>query len=154
MEFIQSWTFSVCLTVLIACIFSILVPRSSVGKLMKMMIGVFIFVSFIVPFSDFDWSVFEQEFSPSVGSESVEEDYYAQNLQNVEAALENTVLQSLEDAGITGCTVEAQAVYTDGYIEIESVRVYIPDGVGSESVRSVISEKTGVHADIIAGGAE
>ena len=154
MEFIQSWTYSVCLTVLIACIFSILVPRSSVGRLMKMMIGVFIFVSFIVPFSDFDWSVLAQEFSPSAGSDSIEEDYYAQNLENIETALQNTVLQTLDDAGLAGCTVDAQAVYTDGYVEVSCVQVQVPSGMDAGTVQSVILEKTGINADIIYVGAE
>lgn len=154
MEFIQSWTYSVCLTVLIACVFSILVPRSSVGKLMKMMIGVFIFVSFIVPFSDFDWSVFAQELSPSAAGSSIEEEYYDQNLQNIETAVENTVLQALGQAGITGCTAEAQAVYADSYVEVERVTVCVPPGTDADSVRAVISEKTGINADIITGGAE
>ena len=154
MEFIQSWNNSVCLTVLIACIFSILVPRSSVGRLMKMMIGVFIFVSFIVPFSDFDWSVFAQEFSPSAGSDSIEEDYYAQNLENIETALQNTVLQALGDAGLAGCTVDVQAVYTDGYVEVSGVQVQVPSGMDAGTVQSVILEKTGINADIIAVGAE
>lgn len=50
--FLKNWIFSVCLTLILAVIFSVMTPKGSLGKFYKMIISMFIFVSFLYPVSN------------------------------------------------------------------------------------------------------
>ena len=52
MDFLKNWIFSVCLTLILAVIFSVMTPKGSLGKFYKMIISMFIFVSFLYPVSN------------------------------------------------------------------------------------------------------
>ena len=64
MEFIKQWTFCVCISLITASIFSLLAPRGSMQGFFKLLISVFVFISFLVPLQnagkiDFDLSKIE-----------------------------------------------------------------------------------------------
>ena len=56
MDFVRQWTVFVCITVLICVVLSFLTPNGNMGRFYRMIISVFIFLSFIYPFTQADIS--------------------------------------------------------------------------------------------------
>lgn len=46
MDFIKSWTFSVCATLLLASVLSLVSPRGGMGRFYKIVISLFVFFRF------------------------------------------------------------------------------------------------------------
>lgn len=51
MNLIKEWTFCICSTVIVSVIFSLLAPKGSSGRFYKSVISLFIFISFLFPFT-------------------------------------------------------------------------------------------------------
>lgn len=50
MDFLKEWTYTICITLIISVIFSILTPKGNMGRFFKIILATFIFLSFIYPF--------------------------------------------------------------------------------------------------------
>ena len=76
MEFFKQWTIFVCMTVLMCVVFSFLTPKGSMGRFYKMIISLFIFLSFLYPFSqskiNFDLPEIETANTYSINDEMIE----------------------------------------------------------------------------------
>lgn len=83
MDFIKSWTVSVCLTLIISAVFSVISPKGSMGRFYKVIIAVFIFVSLLYPFSDFDFNEFKSDFNFQSELESTQESLASDQVENV-----------------------------------------------------------------------
>ena len=51
MNLIKEWTFCICSTVIVSVIFSLLAPKGGSGRFYKSVISLFIFISFLFPFT-------------------------------------------------------------------------------------------------------
>ena len=58
MEFLKEWTVCVCMTLMVSVILSLFAPREKMNGFYKIMISLFIFLSFLYPFKDFHPSAF------------------------------------------------------------------------------------------------
>jgi len=140
MDFIKEWSFTVCVTLIISVVFSVLTPRGSMGKFYKMILSAFIFLSFIIPFTDADIS-----FSfPQIDAESEEmkqENAYS-NMLTVK------IKEALEKGGYKSCTVNSDIEYRDEEIVIKEVIIFIPDNYNIQEVKDYIFEKLGILAEV------
>ena len=132
MDFIKSWTISVCLTLILSAVFSLISPKGTMGRFYKVIISVFIFVSLLYPFADFD---LESEF------ESTEE-----NLAQMQ--VENIIKSVLTENQIENAGVECTVFQESDEIRVENVTIILPDEYEPERVKQIIMEETGVAANI------
>lgn len=142
MDFIKSWTVSVCLTLIISAVFSVISPKGSMGRFYKVIIAVFIFVSLLYPFTDFDFKEFASDFNFQSELESTQENLASQQVENV-------IKNVLTASGIEGAEVECVVLQTSDEISVENITVMVPKQYDVAEVEKVILDETGVAADVV-----
>lgn len=147
MSFIKEWALSVTATILISAVLSVLVPKGSMGKLFKTVIAVFIFTSFIIPFtsfnaSDFDFSNFT--FQTDYSSES--EAAVKKNYDNMIAAQIEKVLKECS-ANKYDLDIESQIVNYEYSVTKCNIVLYEENMI--ETVSRKIEEETGIKANVV-----
>lgn len=141
MDYIKSWSFCICITLIISVIFSILSPKGTMGKFYKVIISVFIFISFLYPLSDFDFSDFDLDFDFEQEYENV-----AENAAKTQ--IELSVNHMLEENDIRNCNVSADVMQSGDEIYINRVSVAVTDAYSPEEVEEIIFKKLGIVADV------
>lgn len=144
MEFFKQWCFSVCVTLVVAVIFSVFTPKGSMKRFYKILISVFIFVSFLYPFQHFS----AREFLPDEAFHFEEQSAYA---APYEAMISHELQQTLREMGVTGAGVSSTVAvdYSSGEITVKSVQVTVPDGCDKEETAQALFDKTGIKARVI-----
>ncbi len=142
MDFIKSWTVSVCLTLIISAVFSVISPKGSMGRFYKVIIAVFIFVSLLYPFSDFDFNEFKSDFDFQSELESTQESL-------AEDQVESIVKNVLAANDVEGAEVECVVIQSSDEISVENISVRIPEQYDVSKVENIILEETGIAADVI-----
>ena len=141
MDFIKSWTVSVCLTLIISAVFSLVSPRGTMGRFYKVIISVFIFVSLLYPFADFDFNELKADFD----FESELEDT-GSNL--AEMQVENIIKGVLLENGINGAQVSCTVIQIADEISVEDVSVIVPADYSASEVEKIIFDEPGVAAQV------
>lgn len=141
MDFIKSWTISVCLTLILSAVFSLISPKGTMGRFYKAIISVFIFVSLLYPFADFDFEEFKSDFDIESEFESTEE-----NLAQMQ--VENIIKSVLTENQIENAGVECTVFQESDEIRVENVTIILPDEYEPERVKQIIMEETGVAANV------
>lgn len=141
MDFIKNWIFSVCITLILAVIFSIMTPKGSMGRFYKMIISMFIFVSFLYPVSNADAGDFKIDLP-------MFENNYNEQIENAEKNnAEAVIVNKLKEIGIDA-SVSLEIEFKNSEIEIENLTVYVPDGTSLEEVREYILNELGMVAEV------
>lgn len=148
MEFIKQWTFCVCISLITASIFSLLAPRGSMQGFFKLLISVFVFISFLVPLQnagkiDFDLSKIEITDELQLSQNST-----AQTMINAE------VKRFLDDNEIIGSDVSSIVRYdkSSGEIDIKDLQVAVSDEYDKSEVEALIFDSLGIKARVISVG--
>jgi len=141
MDFIKSWIFCVCATLILAVIFSVLTPKGSMGKFYKIIISMFIFASFLYPISNARPDDFKINL-PSFGA-AYQTEFEAASKNNVEIIVEN----ALREKGING-SVSADIDLDNDEIRINEVVVYVPDSCPAEDVKNYLFDKIGLVVEV------
>ncbi|MCM1285650.1 MAG: stage III sporulation protein AF [Acetobacter sp.] len=143
MDFIKQWTLNVCMTLITAVIFSVLSPKGNMGKYFKIIISLFITLSFILPFTnqkiDFDFSL------SGIYSELKEQEQYNDTYSSL---IENKVKSFLKENDYNSCIVECDVNYSNEEITIEEIIIKIPDEYNDAEVKSLVYEKLGFSAKV------
>ena len=137
MDFIKSWTFSVCATLLLASVLSLVSPRGGMGRFYKIVISLFVFFSFLFPLTEFNATDFD-----------IESQYQSNALNSAQNQVEAAVKTRLEQAGFADCTVQCLASQIGNEIEIENVTVCAPSGSDSAKIKSEIMESLGIAVNV------
>ncbi len=141
MDYIKSWTFCICITLVLSVIFSVLSPKGSMGRFYKVIISVFIFISFLYPLGDFDASDFRLDFDFESEYENVVE-------KAAETEVENAVLKMLMENGIYNSSVTAKVSQQGEEISVDSVNISVTDDYSPKEVKNTVFEKLGIVADV------
>ena len=145
MEFIKEWTLTVCISLIIAVIFSVLSPNGSMNRFFKVLISIFVFVSFLVPLKDFKSIDFD--FSEIGITNEVEssQNSAAENLINTE------IKELLKNKGIMGVNVTTSAKYNinNGEITVNDVQVSVPDTYDKDETQKLIFDELGINVRVI-----
>lgn len=141
MDFIKNWTFSVCATLIISVIFSVVSPKGTMGKFYKVIISLFIFASFIFPLTDFDSSDFFREFDFESEYQTVVED-------TAEIKVKSIIEAELEKNGIKSAVVSCEASESDNEISIDKVTIAVADAYECESVKDIVFNSLGIVAEV------
>ena len=141
MDFIKSWTFCICITLMLSVVFSVLTPKGSMGRFYKIIISMFIFISFLFPLTEFDISDFKFDFD--FDSE------YSEVLENAaQKQIESSVGSALSESGFKNCAVSARVKEDNGEITVESLLISVPDGYSTKEVKDLLFDKLGVVAEV------
>ena len=140
MEFIKQWTITVSSTLIIAIIFSILSPKGNMGKFFKIILAMFIFVSFIYPIknADFDFEL------PSIDEIEIvdeQEGIYKE-------VITNSIINQLNEGGYYSSKVDMKISYNQNEIEINQLIIYVLDEFNKDEVKKYIFENTGFNAEV------
>lgn len=141
MDFFKNWIFSVCLTLILAVIFSVMTPKGNMGKFYKTIISMFIFMSFLYPISNAKASDFKIDL-PSFKST------YNEQIENISKNnAESIIVNELKNIGVNA-NVSLEMNLKNNEIEITSLTVYIPDDKSKSEVSDYMLDKLGMIADV------
>ncbi len=99
MDYIKSWTFCICITLIVSVIFSILKPKGTMGKFYKVIISVFIFISFLYPLTEFNPADFRINFNLESEYENLIENTAKAEIENLvkDVLIKNEIYNSVEE---------------------------------------------------------
>lgn len=143
MDFLKQWTFCVCLTLIISVIFSLLTPKGKMGNFYKIIISLFIFISFLYPMKDFEFKdiSYSQIFSETDLRESSE--------KSAQIMINNQVKKTLQLNGIEGANVKCSVRIDDNIITVKSVEVAVADEYDLSFVEEIIFDSLSINARVI-----
>ena len=145
MEFLKQWTLCVCISLIIAVIFSLFTPKGRMNGFYRILISFFVFFSFLYPLKNAKGIDFESllpEFSLSESEAQIENPYR----ELVKKQVEDT----LKKHGITGASVmpEVKTDLETGEITLESLKIAVPDGYDKNRVRDTVFDSLGIYAEV------
>ncbi len=141
MDFIKNWIFSVCTTLILSVIFSAFIPKGNVGKFYKIIISLFIFVSFIYPLTDYEFKNLNVEF-PAFSNVYVSE-LNDSNKKNIELLIKTKLQEQNINANVSvECSANSEET------EIEKISIYVPDGSNAEEIKDFVYKELGLVADV------
>lgn len=141
MDYIKSWTFCICITLIVSIIFSILSPNGTMGKFYKVIISVFIFISFLYPLTDFNFDDFKIDFNFNTEYENMVE---SSAKQEIEYAVEKV----LTEHKIYNSSISADVQQNGDEVEINRILVSVTDAYNVEEVKELLMENLGVVAEV------
>ena len=111
------------------------------NRFYKMLVSVFVFLSFIYPLKDVKKSDFKLE--NSVSTTEIQVSPY-------ENMIKEQILETLENNGFSGCdiTVEAE-MNTKGEIIINKAEIAVPWAYKKKEVKDIVSKEIGINARVI-----
>ena len=138
MDFFKQWTIFVCMTVLMCVAFSFLTPKGSMGRFYKMIISLFIFLSFLYPFSqskiNFDLPEIET----------------ANTYRINDGMIESQIKTCLTENSIIGANVNCRSrINSDNEIVVEKVVVSVSDDYDTAEVQKLIFENLSINAEVV-----
>ncbi len=141
MDYIKSWTFCICITLIVSVVFSILSPKGTMGKFYKVIISVFIFISFLYPLTDFDFDGFKIDFNFNTEYENLVESSAKQEIQY-------SVEKVLTDNKIYNSSISAEVEQNGDEILINRILVSVTDDYNVEEVKALLLKNLGVVAEV------
>ncbi len=146
MDFIKQWTFCVCATLLVSLILTVLSPDGGMKNFYRIIISVFIFISFLYPFNGLsfdDIDFFDRE---SLSSEELNINEPYENM------IKSRIKSVLDENGISGSDINASVEIKDNEINVKSVQIAVSSEYDSENVKNIIFDNLGINARVIYNG--
>lgn len=143
MDFLKQWTFGVCITLIISVIFSLFAPKGRLSSFYKIIISLFIFVSFLMPFTHYtktDFSVKDKISSTQI---------YDRSSEAASSLINAKVKQCLTDHKIIGAAVTSDVTVESDEITVNRLTVAVPDEYDTAEVKSVLNKNLSVNAEVI-----
>ena len=141
MDYIKSWTFCICITLIVSVIFSILSPKGTMGRFYKVIISVFIFISFLYPLTDFSFDEFKIDFNFNTEYENLVE-------SSAKQEIEYSVGKTLTDNEIYNSSISAEVEQNGDEVVINRILVSVTDDYNIEEVKALLFENLGVVAEV------
>lgn len=144
MNLIKEWTFCICSTVIVSVIFSLLAPKGSNGRFYKSVISLFIFVSFLFPFTQ----IGDKKLDFNLDNINIE----AENNTNsiADGVVKNEIITLLENNSVYSAGVNcSSSVNADNEIMLNSVTVSVADEYDCDTVRQLIYDELSLNVRVI-----
>lgn len=140
MDFIKEWTFTICITLIISVVFSLLTPKGNMGRFFKIILATFIFLSFIYPLKSDQIDIAFPEFNISEFETAQRETY--------QDTVSMQIINSLEDGGYSSCTVKCNVSLKENEIYINSLKISIPSTYDKDEVKNYLFDRMGIIAEV------
>lgn len=141
MDFIKNWTFCICVTLIISVIFIVFTPKGSMGKFYKIVISIFIFISFLYPLTEFEFNHFNKKFN-------FDKEYSTVVENSVDIEIKNSIKNTLKENDINVSDIVLDVTSKNGEITINKLVVSIVDKYSKEEVKNILFDKLGLVADV------
>lgn len=140
MDFLKEWTYTICITLIISVVFSLLTPKGNMGRFFKIILAAFIFLSFIYPLKSSDIDFVFPEFNAE-GIDTAQRETY-------ENSIAAQVNQTLEAGGYNSCIINDNIKLKDNEIYITNLTISIPSNYNKEEVKKYIFDCLGINAEV------
>lgn len=140
MEFLKEWTYTICITLIISVVFSLLTPKGNMGRFFKIILATFIFLSFIYPFKSAEIDLSFPEFSIEDAASSQKDAY--------KNAVDTQIGRALENGGYSSCSVKSEIDIKDNEIYIKSLIVSVPGSYDKNEIKSYLFDSLGINAEV------
>lgn len=140
MEFLKEWTYTICITLVISVVFSILTPKGNMGRFFKIILAAFIFLSFIYPIKSSDIDLSFPEFNIS----DIEDTQSAAYKNTIDTQIN----QTLEEGGYSSCVIKSDIDFKNDEIYVNGVTVSIPSIFDKDDVKSYLFDSLGIIAEV------
>lgn len=141
MDFVKEWTLCVCTTLVASVIFSLITPSGRLSVFYKSVIALFIFISFINPFTNFKLNNIDFDIDNMDNSSSL-----------VVNMVDNQVKNVLVNHSVIGANVKSDVERNGDEIVINSIDVFIPDDYDEKDVHDIIFDELSINARVIHNG--
>jgi hypothetical protein len=146
MEFLKQWTLCVSTTLVISAVFSLFTPKGRMNTFYKLIISLFIFISFLYPLKSFDIEEFKVDAVFDEGNfADVEKSSY-------EIMINNQVKSVLEENNIIGANVSSDIKFSNDEIEVNYVQIAVADEYDVNDIENMIFNSLGINARVIHSG--
>ncbi len=141
MDFIKDWTFCICITLIISVIFIILTPKGSVGKFYKIIISIFIFISFLYPLTEFEFNQYSKK--------NTLKNQYSDVIENsVNIEVKNSIINLLNEKNIKVKDVVVSASSNKNEVTINKVLVLVTEEYSKEQIKNTLLENLGLVVEV------
>ena len=142
MKYLNDWTYTVCITLIFSIIFSLLIPKDSNGKVGKIIITVFIMISFIAPFKA---SGFDFNFD---GINSISEQQAENKEESYSAIIKSNIEKALSDGNYSNSKAKVKVKIKDDELYIKEADIYILNDYDKSEVQKYIFDKLGINVQV------
>lgn len=144
MNLIKEWTFCICSTVIVSVIFSLLAPKCSSGRFYKSVISLFIFISFLFPFTQ----IGDKKLDFNLDNINIEVENNTNSI--AEGVVKNEIITLLENNSVYSAGVNcSSSVNADNEIVLNSVTVSVADEYDCDTVRQLIYDELSLNVRVI-----
>lgn len=140
MDFIKQWTLTISATLIISIIFSLLTPKGNMGRFFKVVLAMFIFVSFIYPIKNADFDFALPSFDEAEFEDSQQSSY--------EKIIETNLIYILDEGNYINSKVNVNISIKNEEITVNNLDIGILDEFDKREVKDYIEEKTGFNAEV------
>lgn len=144
MDFIKEWTFSICLTVIIAVVFSYLTPKGNLSKAYTSIISLFICLSFFYPLANFD------NFNIKMPSVNISQEAKNNTDRIIEGQIEKQVKDTLSKNNVDVSNVDASVSLNDkNEVLVDDVQIAVSSKYDLKDVENIVFDELGIVARVI-----
>lgn len=144
MNLIKEWTFCICSTVIVSVIFSLLAPKGGSGRFYKSVISLFIFISFLFPFTQ----ISDKKLDFNLDNINIEVENNTNSI--AEGVVKNEIITLLENNSVYSAGVNcSSSVNADNEIMLNSVTVSVADEYDCDIVRQLIYDELSLNVRVI-----
>lgn len=157
MEGLQQWALSICASVLIAGLFSVLVPKGSMEKLLRLVVAAFLVMALASPLiqkGSFS-SIFSFEESAEnklKETKTLEQSINEQMAAQMETTVKNQIAACLKKLGTENEKVRVSMdIAEDGRIQMNEIMILIPDSdrAKRQEVRQAVKSELGLNVTVL-----
>lgn len=138
MDFVKSWTIFVCATVMVSVVLSFMTPKGNLGKFYKTIISLFIFMSFLYPFSQ----------------SKIKFDIPNLEIVNTNCITDNMIEDKIKDTLTLNNVINSQVkcssnINNDNEIYVDSIVVAVPDEYDKNEVKNIIYDSLSLNVEVV-----
>lgn len=140
MDFIKEWTLTISTSLIISIIFSVLAPKGNMGRFFKIVLAMFIFVTFIYPIKNADFNFDLPDFSVYDAADEQSRAY--------EKMVNKSIENLLSDGGYLSSGVDSEIRCDGEELEFIYLRIGIDDEFDKDEVKKYVFDNMGLNAEV------
>lgn len=142
MKFLNEWTYTICMTLIISVIFSLLLPKGSQGKVGKIVITAFIIISFFIPFQSNNFKLNFEDYSIEYRDENTLKENSYENI------IKTNIESTLNKGNYKNSKADVKVDIKDDEVYIKTADVYILNEFSKDEVKNYIFDNLGINTKV------
>ena len=157
MDRVQQWALGICLTVLVNAMVQYMIPKGSMEKMLRLVVGVIVLCGLLLPFTELsklDWNL-EHQASARYDYDGFSDEVERQIFQQAEQNIQQVVIAELEKNGYRWKNVSVSMdTNPDGSIVIEQVVVILDKEmlIHKDELTARLEKNLGLKTEVVWDG--